>query len=58
MSDVDIQMVGLTKVVKSFKVPFTKYRLEIVKEILTNVLSDEVRKELTLLGFFKRDGAE
>lgn len=43
---------GITKVVFGFDIPWTKFRVEVVRVILADAMDDEVRKELTLLGFF------
>ncbi len=45
---------GLSIVVFSFRIPFTRYHLALEKVIVDDAEPDEVAKELTLRGFFKR----
>ena len=37
----------------SFRIPFTKFSVSISRSLLKNVKADELRKEMTILGFNK-----
>lgn len=47
---------GLSQTRWSVRIPFTKYRIELIYVIVANGKQDEINKELILRGFFKRKG--